>query len=575
MTVNLTPKKNLVGLYDLLQSRGIEDVEGYLHPTRVELTDPDWLEHIDEGAQLLYTTIRKPDSTILLIVDCDVDGFTSSAIIYQYIKCVNSNQNICFFLHEHKQHGLEDHIESILNDAIHYDLMILPDSSSNDYEYHEQLRQVQTPCLVLDHHDIDPGQLISSNACIINNQTSPLYPNKDLTGAGVTWQFCRYFDRKFGYDYSGDFIDLAALGICGDMGSILSLENRYIMYAGFNHISNYFFEKAIEKQSFSMNNVVTPMSVAFYIVPMMNAMIRVGTMEEKQRLFRALINGHEKIPCNKRGAKGTLEEAAVESLRECTNARSRQNRIVDEMMERLEIKIQKYDLLINKILFVRLNDDDDYPSEIVGLCAMKLAAKYKKPTIIARINEDGIDKGSIRNVDSCALYDFKDFLNKSGYFEWVQGHPNAAGCAIVDTKLKDFHTYANEALGYINFNENFYDVDFWREGDDDIEPLIYNLASINDIWGQGNPEPLIYVHHLFITSDEWAAIGAKKDTLRIEHNGVTFIKFHAEDEIEQIRKCNMIKLNLVGKANINVWAGKETAQLIIEACEIIDDLLEF
>lgn len=82
MTVNLTPKKNLVGLYDLLQSRGIEDVEGYLHPTRVELTDPDWLEHIDEGAQLLYNTIRKPDSTILLIVDCDVDGFTSSAIIY-------------------------------------------------------------------------------------------------------------------------------------------------------------------------------------------------------------------------------------------------------------------------------------------------------------------------------------------------------------------------------------------------------------------------------------------------------------------------------------------------------------
>jgi single-stranded-DNA-specific exonuclease len=72
-----------------------------------------------------------------------------------------------------------------------------------------------------------------------------------------------------------------------------------------------------------MNNVVTPMSVAFYIVPMMNAMIRVGTMEEKQRLFRALIDGHEKIPCNKRGAKGTLEEAAVESLRECTNARSR------------------------------------------------------------------------------------------------------------------------------------------------------------------------------------------------------------------------------------------------------------
>lgn len=275
--------------------------------------------------------------------------------------------------------------------------------------------------MVLDHHEIDDNQLISDNACIINNQLSPLYTNKDLTGAGVTWQFCRYHDLKHNSHTlnSSTFMDLAALGICGDMGSVLDLENRYIMLEGFQHINNYFFKSAIEKQSYSMNGEVTPISVAFYIVPMMNAMIRMGTMEEKERLFLGMIDGHHHVPCNKRGAKGSTEEVAIESLRECTNAKAKQNRITDQMVTDMEIKIFKNDLLENKILFVRLDDEDDYPSEITGLCAMKLAAKYKRPTILARRNEEGYDKGSIRNVGDCELRDFKKFLNDSGYFEWV------------------------------------------------------------------------------------------------------------------------------------------------------------
>ena len=106
---------------------------------------------------------------ILLIVDCDVDGFTSSAIIYQYIKSFAPNQEIDYWLHEHKQHGLEDHITNILNCDTHYSLVILPDSSSNDYEYHEQLKEIGTKCLILDHHDIEADTKISDNACIINN----------------------------------------------------------------------------------------------------------------------------------------------------------------------------------------------------------------------------------------------------------------------------------------------------------------------------------------------------------------------------------------------------------------------
>ena len=496
--------------------------------------------------------------------------------MWHYIKTIAPSQQISYILHEHKQHGLEDHIENLINTNTHYDLIILPDSSSNDYEYHEKFKECSTRCLVLDHHEIESGQLISDNACIINNQLSPNYSNKDLTGAGVAWQFCNRYDYIHNTCYADDLIDLAALGVCGDMGSVLSLENRYIMLTGFRHIKNYFFKCAVDKQSFSMRNEVTPIGVAFYIVPMMNALIRVGTMEEKERLFLGLIDGHKLVPCHKRGAKGTMEQVAIESLRECTNAKSKQNRITDQMVEELEQKIFKYDLLENKILFVRLDDDNDYPQEINGLCAMKLAAKYKRPTILARLNDEGYDRGSIRNVSDCELTDLKKFLNESGYFEWVQGHANAAGASILDTNLRAFHEYANEALKDINFNEGMYNVNFIREPNaSDLEDLIFDLAGDNSIWGQGNPEPMIFVPNIYLDNIDYKIIGTNKDTVRFEKNGVIFIKFHATDLIEKLQKCNEIKISIVGKPNINEWMGQQSPQIMIEDYEVVDDLLEF
>lgn len=564
-------------LNNLLQARGVVNVEDFLQPTEKYLSDPRLLDNINQGARWLDETLNKENSKILIIVDCDVDGFTSGAIVWNYIHAIAPMQELAFILHKHKQHGLEDCYQEILDSDINYDLIILPDSSSNDYKYHELLGERGIRCLVLDHHEVDE-KIFSEHACIINNQLSENYPNKDLTGAGVAWQFCRYCEN-FGItdQYVVDsLIDLAALGICGDMGSVLSMENRYIMSEGFANINNYFFESAVEKQSYSMGGVVNATTVAFYIVPMMNAMIRVGSMEEKQRLFMALVDGHYQVPCNKRGAKGTTEEVAIESLRECTNAKAKQTRITDQMVDKLEQKIFKYDLLENKILFVRLDDDDDFPPEINGLIAMKLCAKYKRPTIVARLNDEGYNRGSLRNDNNCALGDFKAFLNNSGYFEYAQGHANAAGCSIKDQLLRAFHEYANTALANINFNEGVYDVNFVRTmRDTDLASLIFDLGSRPEVWGQGNPEPLIYVFDLYLDKSDIQIMGAKQDTIKIEKNGVAFMKFHALDMIDELNRCNQIKLNVVGKANLNNWMGNVTPQIFIESYEIIDSLLEF
>lgn len=557
----------------LLRSRGVEDVQLFLKPNGSCIQDPAALNNIEAGARMLYEVIENKGH-ILLVVDSDCDGFTSAAIIYQYIKDVNNEIEISYLLHEGKQHGLEDHINSILESGDKYDLIILPDSSSNDLDYHEQLKGVNLPCLVLDHHLTDVE--ISSNAVVINNQLSPDYKNKELTGAGVVYQFCRYFDANYGHLYSEKYTDLAALGIIGDMGGMLELENRYIAVSGLKDVKNFFFRSILDKQSFSTKGKVNPITVAFYVVPLINAMIRVGTMEEKTRLFEAFIDGTRKVPSGKRGAKGTLEYLAVESVRECTNARSRQNKILDDAVFRLEAKVHKYGLLENKILFVRLDDEDDFPAVLNGLCAMKLAAKFKKPTIVARLNKEGYVRGSARAVSNSPLPNLKTFFTESGFFEYAMGHEGAHGISIFNKNLSDFHDWANTTLEEVDFGEGVYDVNFVRAAaDKDIEALVFDLAKYEDTWGQQNPEALIYIHDLNITRNDYQIMGKNQDTLKITKFGVSYMKFFAKDLIAQLEQMDEIKINLIGKANMNEWMGNYSAQVFIEAYELEDNTFGF
>lgn len=181
----------------------------------------------------------------MIIVDSDNDGFTSATIMYSYLKDLMPDCKIDYILHEGKQHGLQDHIKNLTEGGEHYGLIILPDSSSNDYVYHEQLSDLGTSVLVLDHHITDTE--LSENAIVINNQLSPNYKNKELTGAGVVYQFCRYLDLKLDKSFADKYMDLAAWGIIGDMGSMLELENRYIVKEGLKNINNKLLWALMEK----------------------------------------------------------------------------------------------------------------------------------------------------------------------------------------------------------------------------------------------------------------------------------------------------------------------------------------
>ena len=563
----------------LLRARGVEDIEHFLNPTE-EHSLQNWndLYDMEDCVKGMIATLELDKPHLALVVDCDVDGFTSAAILYQYIKDIKPNAEIDYYLHDGKQHGLSDTYNKILDKDEHYSLCLVPDAGSNDFEYIEKLGEHLTPTLILDHHIIEDSDKISDWCFIVNNQASPNYKNKDLSGAGITYQFCRALDNYLGRDEAHKYIDLAALGICADMMSALSEENQYFWHEGFTHINNFFFKTLCEKQEYSMGGKINPTTVAFYIVPMINAMIRVGTMDEKDRLFRAFINGEELVPSGKRGAKGTMEKVAIESARECTNAKAHQDKKKNEIVERLEIKIAKHDLLENKVLFIRLDDDDDFPAELNGLVAMQLASKYNRPTIVARLNDEGYIRGSARGLNQSELASFKTFLNNTDLFEYTIGHDNAFGISIKNSDLANFHKIANQELSNIDFGENVYSVDFERyPTQSDLKEIIFNVASYDYVWGQQNSEPIIAVKDMVVRPEDIQCIGRNKDTLKIEKNGIVYIKFFAKDIIFDLMQIkNDMKITIVGTANMNEWMGNITPQIFIKDIEIKEiDALAF
>jgi len=554
---------------NLLHARGIENVEKFLHPDESCLQNWQDLDNIKEGVDLIFAL--PSDARIGLIADCDVDGYTSAAIIYQYLMRIKPAATIKVYIHRGKAHGLEEHWKDIKDET--FDLLVIPDAASNDKEY---AQEISCPILILDHHLVEDTDF-APNMVVINNQLSSRYKNKNLSGAGVVYQFCRAMDDRFSLDYANDYIDLAATGICGDMMSGLEVENQYIWKQGFSQFTNYFLLSLARKQAYSitgkMNSTdedifasLNPMSVAFYIVPLINAMVRVGSLAEKERMFLAFVAGHELIPSTKRGAKGTLEERAVESARECTNARSHQNKYLEDAVEKVEQKIFKYDLLENQILFIRL-DEETFPSELNGLVAMKLSAKYRRPTIVARLNDEGYIRGSIRGINNSELTSFKDYLDSTGLFEYVQGHDNAAGCSIPNKDLASLHAKANIDLAQYDLGSSYFNVDFVREAySDDLAAIIEDLSSYKSIWSQGCEEPFIYVSNIHFSPSDVQIMGKNKNTIKIVKNGVTYIKFFAEEFIDSISQISgEVKMEVVGKANLNYWNGIATPQIFIEA----------
>ena len=134
-------------------------------------------------------------------------------------------------------------------------------------------------------------------------------------------------------------------------------ENAYIIKYGLKHIRNSGFAALLKAQEFSTKGNLTPLTIAFYITPLINGLIRVGPMEQKDFLLQAFINGEKIILSNKRGAaEDETETVGEQNARNCINCKNKQNREKEKAIEQLKIQIVENCLDYNKILILNGNE---------------------------------------------------------------------------------------------------------------------------------------------------------------------------------------------------------------------------
>ena len=212
------------------------------------------------------------------------------------------------------------------------------------------------------------------------------------------YKFCEVLDDILDKELSHQYMDLVALGEIADVMDRTNPETNYLMLQGLSNIYNKGFQTLLAAQAYSLKEKAYPpwpklnaIDIAFYIAPLINAIVRVGTMEEKEVMFYCFIEPDRLVPSTKRGAtKDDTETAAEQTARVGKNAKARQDRIKEKAIEILDDKIKKQNLDINNILVVEVSPEDDIPQELSGLAAMNIVTKYNKPCLVVRRNSEGM-----------------------------------------------------------------------------------------------------------------------------------------------------------------------------------------
>lgn len=540
----------------VLNNRGIIDIDTFINPTEQVVHNPFLLKNLNKAIDCLLKHIENK-SVITIVVDPDADGYTSAALLYQYLMKIDDGITLKWVLHDDKVHGL-DNIE------IPYDtnLIIVPDAGSNDFEKHKEYKEKGMDIIILDHHELEEE---SKDVIVVNSRLGN-YPNLNLSGVGITYKFCKALDHELWVDHADYFLDLVAVGNIADSMSMKELETRYYVNKGLSQINNGFLKALIKKQEFSMKGKVNITTVSFYINPLINSVIRVGTLNEKNNMFKAFIGVNELIKYKPRGSDEEILMPLLEDMaRQCVNIKARQNRIKNKIVPIIEETIFKNELINNKVIFI--NGIQELEPGLTGLISNDIAGKYKKPVIILNpVESNGILKGSARGYDKSELKDFKDIALSTGLFEYAKGHLNAYGVGIHKDNIDKLNDVFNDLLSQYDF-EDVYDIDFSIPFKSMNGDLIYCICELEDVWGKDVEEPYLLITDIPLQQLNISLIGKKEDTICIDGNGIKYMFFkRSKDHYKELKNGN--RLHLIGRASINIYKNEKQPQIIVDDFEI-------
>lgn len=521
---------------EYLRRCGIEDPKEYLNANWVESYKE--YRQIQSGVARLQEAIES-NKKIVLICDSDCDGYCATTIAYQFLIYHGvSTHDIIILFHDGKQHGLSKDILTQLNEVVaenDVSLLWIPDAGTNDVDacnYYAECYGIGI--LITDHHEF--SRTDNDNVTIINNQAANQnVTNRNLCGTGVTHKVISAYCEQHNSKFHQSVIDLVALATIGDVMDMRNLENRTIVKWGLKHINNPFLRVMCEK--FISDSETTPTTLAWNVIPKINAVCRSNDEDLKIELFDAL-------------AMDYYSESLINDIKSCHNKQR-------EETDALYQDILKGKPLSDENVKIFLAPNTPY----TGLIASKLSEHFNCPCMVVHENPKSYT-GSLRSP--C---DMRTKLSESGLLFMCAGHEQACGVGWGKWNTKKLSTYCRQLDLTPEPKQVMYSADNVF-----IDPNVFDIGALGaDLWGAGIPEPLVHISNITINGQDIKEIGSNKTTIKFLYGDIEFIGFFMSKEKKKdlnVGKDVDMQLEIIGTPTINTFRDKDTKQIVIKEWEI-------
>jgi len=540
----------------ILANRNIvrdEEIKRFLHVDRDKFHDPYAMKDMDLATARIMKAIENREK-ITIYGDYDVDGMTSTSILYMYLK--ENDVQVDYYIPNRLEEGY-----GVNNDALKYihdggtSLVITVDTGITAVTQVDYAKEIGLDIIITDHHECQE-KIPDAIAVVDPKREDCNYPFDMLAGCGVAFKLIHALSMQFhNTALIWKYLDIVAVGTVADIVPLVD-ENRVITKLAFETMMdtwNVGLKALIDVSGTKKGDKISAGIIGFRIAPRLNAAGRLGDAKRGIALFTTQ---------DQKEAVAIAEDLNEENIKR----QELEQKITEEAIEIIEETI---DVENTKIIVVA---SGKWHHGVIGIVASRITEKYYRPTILLSI-EEGVASGSARSVDGFsifeALYSAKDILTKFG------GHEMAAGMSL-DEELVDVLRDRVNSYAHIHMKEDI----LMPKMNADMEITIdaINIPLIEDIlklepYGMGNPEPKFICKGRV---NDVRKIGKESNHLkmRVDDNQYFLdgIGFGMADFYDYIDQSGNIAL--LGTLNINEWNGTKKPQIMLKDININNDYIK-
>jgi len=481
----------------ILIQRGIKtynEAADFFNPSLEKLHNPYLMKNMDKAVNRIVKAIANNEK-IMIYGDYDVDGTTSVALMYSFLK--NATNNLLPYIPDRytEGYGISKKGIDVANEAS-VSLIIALDCGITANELVDYANSLSIDFIICDHH-LPEAKIPKAIAVLDPKQHDCNYPFKELSGCGVGFKLCQALVEPLSLEPGSAFkyLDLLAVSIASDIVGMFG-ENRILTHFGLLKLNENPMPglKAILGLCVKNNKNADINEIVFRIGPRINA---AGRMASAMRALEILLAENIEV------ANGL-----VQGLEGFNTERKETDRNVTQ--EALDI-INEDSWYQNAVSTVVCGEN--WHKGVVGIVASRLIENHYKPTIVFAGNK-GVITGSARTVEGFDIH--KAITQCSNLIIQFGGHAHAAGLKI-------------EAENFIPFREKFNQVvESQILPHQKIPTLLIDtkleLNQINDKFftvlkrlspfGPGNLRPIFFTENLKANL-ETKAVGVDLNHLRL------------------------------------------------------------